>query len=56
MVTISEFSAAVYFIKPDKPITLEDLKQIPEVVKLIDNGNFELKLSDHGIWILRLLG
>jgi hypothetical protein len=52
--TISEFSPAIYLIKLDNSITLEELKQVPEIVKLINNRKFELKLDDHGIWILHL--
>jgi hypothetical protein len=54
MITISEFSPSIYLIKLDNSINLEELKQVPEVVKLISNGDFEFKLDDHGFWILHL--
>jgi hypothetical protein len=53
MITIAEFSPTVYFIKCDNEITSEEMMQIPEVTEIIGSKLFELKLGDHGIWILK---
>jgi len=54
MVTISELSSNIYFIKSDIEVNEELILQLPEITKIIGCSNFDLKLGD--IWILRLIG
>ena len=56
MVTISELSSEIYLIKSDIEIDSEQLLQNAEMIELKGNTTFDLKLGDHGIWILRLIG
>ena len=56
MVTVSKLSSNIFLIKSDVEVAAEDLLKTTEVIKLIGCAKFDLKLGDHGIWILSIFG
>lgn len=55
MITISEFSPTIYFIKSETKVSSAVLAQMEDVRKLIDEREFELKFDEHGFWILHVI-
>jgi len=54
-VEISLFSANLYLIKPKAELSLDEIKELDEVRKLVAGKKVEFRHYDHGIWILHIL-
>lgn len=53
-IAIGEFGN-VYFIKVERPITEEQLRKLPEVVKLLNGRSADVKLDNHAMWIVKIV-
>lgn len=52
-IEIGEFGN-VHLIKVDEPLTEERVRQLPEVVELLNGRDASFKLDAHGLWIVKL--
>lgn len=44
----------VYLIKIDETLTEKQVRQLPQVIEILNGAKAEFKLDAHGIWIVKI--